>query len=1155
MKLLNLKIHNLASIEDAEIDFNGSVLRDEPLFLIAGATGAGKTTILDAICLALYNDTPRFFGAEEKKLKIIDRFNDANKRDKNYVPGVQEITADHKGQLLRRGAVEAWVELTFETEDAEYLAKWFVKRKKGRADGKLESPINTLTNLATGYVVEKAKPFKEEIQNVVKLTFDEFCRTTMLAQGEFTRFLQSSSKDKSGILEKLTRTTKYTEIGKKIFELRKIHEVEYKKKEALLQGITLLTEEETAEKLRERDELKSLSETISADLAACDKKHIWLSTDRKLASDIEGSNEALQRMQEKTATEEYKREGRMVADYIATTEPRAWMADMQLAKRQIQQLKDEEPGMVRQFAELVAANNMVGKALDDDLRELEKVEDLIGERQDHAGMLHDARAITLRLRQVKTDEESIRKKQRMVEEATNRLPEMDERIGENRKKEQEVADQLQQKTQEREDMARKREALDPEGLKKKNKTLSGKKDDIMTAMNDNTLLDTKHAHLEETENAYRERMDERERLEKELPELRERVEWKRKQYDREKETYDNIRSSMDENIKALRATLQKGMKCPLCLQDVEHDHVPDPDYDTYIRPLFEAEKKSREELEKATTDLKAKQQMVKTLRKQEEEVGKNWEKAKGQFEKQFEVVRKDLEKVLESEPDMTMPSQQRKEMLQRLEKQVKEELAEVTGRMEEVEKIGTKLEQMMRDEKKLIKRHADAKEATKEAENKKKQLQADIDTANRDRRQLQDNIKEAMELLRSDISWAGWEKEWENDHDAFLKRLNQEAAAFVKAEQQRTALNQVIARRKTTLGVVRQSKGGVETLVPEWGGVTKAGLACHKSEDELPKLWSNLTNKVNAWKTSLANREEDLAKNAERVGAFIDAHPDISLQRLVELSECVKDEVEATRKRHEELETGIQTKKGGLATLKQQRARHLEDKPDFREEETAEWLKDKAKELDARREKTLQDVGKLEQQLREDKEKQKKHAQALVDLEKSKVEYGQWEKLDNELGGSDGSKFSRVAQSFILRHLLAHANNYLAKFTNRYELVCEPGVLTILVKDRFSNQSPQSATILSGGESFMVSLSLALALAKLNVNQSSVDTLFIDEGFGTLDEECLNVVMDTLEQLHQMGGHRVGIISHVEALNDRIHAQVQVKRVNPSKSIIEVKRT
>ena len=107
----------------------------------------------------------------------------------------------------------------------------------------------------------------------------------------------------------------------------------------------------------------------------------------------------------------------------------------------------------------------------------------------------------------------------------------------------------------------------------------------------------------------------------------------------------------------------------------------------------------------------------------------------------------------------------------------------MTGRLEEVENIGKQLEQMMRDERKLSNRHADAKAATKEAENLKKQQLANVDAAKSEMKQLQDNIDEALEKLRKDISWTGWEPEWDDNHMAFITRLNDEAADLTKAEQ------------------------------------------------------------------------------------------------------------------------------------------------------------------------------------------------------------------------------------------------------------------------------------------------------------------------------------------------------------------------------------
>ena len=198
-------------------------------------------------------------------------------------------------------------------------------------------------------------------------------------------------------------------------------------------------------------------------------------------------------------------------------------------------------------------------------------------------------------------------------------------------------------------------------------------------------------------------------------------------------------------------------------------------------------------------------------------------------------------------------------------------------------------------------------------------------------------------------------------------------------------------------------------------------------------------------------------------------------------------------------------------------------------------------------------LGQLQREMKENEEKKTQFADAVAACEDSRKQAERWGKFNEVFGSADGKKFSRIAQSFILHHLLNHANHYLRQFSDRYELVCEPGSLAILVSDRFSRQSPQYVKVLSGGESFMVSLSLALALSQLNTHQAYVDILFIDEGFGTLDEECLNTVMDTLEHLHQMGGRRVGIISHVDALNERIRTQIQVSRIDPSRSQVCIK--
>ena len=165
-----------------------------------------------------------------------------------------------------------------------------------------------------------------------------------------------------------------------------------------------------------------------------------------------------------------------------------------------------------------------------------------------------------------------------------------------------------------------------------------------------------------------------------------------------------------------------------------------------------------------------------------------------------------------------------------------------------------------------------------------------------------------------------------------------------------------------------------------------------------------------------------------------------------------------------------------------------------------------------------------------------------------------WDKLNRYFGGT---RFRTLVQTYILRPLLNNANLYLEQITDRYTLTCdeENEKLSILVLDKYNKNEVRSVTVLSGGERFMVSLALSLALSSLNRPDLNVNILFIDEGFGTLDQKNLDSVMSTLEKLQYIAGQsnrRVGIISHREELNERIRTQIHVSRHGEGRSRVEI---
>ena len=274
MKLQKLTIKNLASIEDAVIDFENGPLSEESLFLICGETGAGKTTLLDAICLSLYNETPRMERAENEKYKDVGQSFSSKK---------EEVSINDSRQLMRRNTSEAWTELEFTgSNETPYTAKWYVARAHRKASGAIQDAKWTLENRKTGVQLIKKNEIKAEIQVAVGLTFEQFCRTTLLAQGDFTKFLQSKESEKSDILEKLTGTGIYSEIGAGIYTITKEKRTDYENQNRKLEGIHILTDEEITEI---NENMTTLNAEISGNALQKNTavlKHDWLKRQTEL---------------------------------------------------------------------------------------------------------------------------------------------------------------------------------------------------------------------------------------------------------------------------------------------------------------------------------------------------------------------------------------------------------------------------------------------------------------------------------------------------------------------------------------------------------------------------------------------------------------------------------------------------------------------------------------------------------------------------------------------------------------------------------------------------------------------------------------------------------------------------------------------------------
>lgn len=198
------------------------------------------------------------------------------------------------------------------------------------------------------------------------------------------------------------------------------------------------------------------------------------------------------------------------------------------------------------------------------------------------------------------------------------------------------------------------------------------------------------------------------------------------------------------------------------------------------------------------------------------------------------------------------------------------------------------------------------------------------------------------------------------------------------------------------------------------------------------------------------------------------------------------------------------------------------------------------------------DLGALEQQWRSDAEARKRREEGGVELKAAEDEAQRWGRLKELIGSADGAKFARFAQSLTLRQLINLANQHLKLLAERYRLMAAPGDgLDLRIVDLYQANADRPMESLSGGESFLASLALALGLSELASRHHPIDSLFIDEGFGTLDSETLEVALSALENLRSQG-KTIGLISHVELLKERLTTQVRVLRGVGGTSRIEL---
>lgn len=366
-------------------------------------------------------------------------------------------------------------------------------------------------------------------------------------------------------------------------------------------------------------------------------------------------------------------------------------------------------------------------------------------------------------------------------------------------------------------------------------------------------------------------------------------------------------------------------------------------------------------------------------------------------------------------------------------------------------------------------------------------------------------------------------------------------------------LGSALAEAKANLQNATNRLNDLHTFSPLWGQLPAQEPTM---VDDLADKATILLRDATEWRTTRESLREANDEYRKAVNGFCQSSG-IAPERIAQLSAIGAETISGIKQRLDQLKEQQLTLNGRLKAAVETLNGLNSRKPDMADGDTAESLQRQLDECRKLTDELNQRIGQQRQQLDDNQKAKAKMSDDRLKLKELEAEWLKWDKLSGELGDTNGKKLRTIAQSFILRNLLHDANDYMRHFTQRYRLTCGTDSLSILVEDNFNGGLRTSANTLSGGEGFMASLALALALARIQGREFAVDTLFIDEGFGTLDENCLDTVVSTLEQLQIIGGRKVGIISHMEALSARIHTQVQVRRdpACPTRSTVTVTTT
>lgn len=1255
MRILALSLKNLNSLQgEWHIDFRHPAYFDNGIFAITGQTGAGKSTILDAICLALYGQTPR----------------------------LGEITAS-RNDLMSRQTGECWAKVIFSTQGKTYLAEWSQKKAHNKPDGKLQSPKHSISdyqpdekgNNQGKILEEKAKLTKPKIQAITGMDFQQFTRSMLLAQGSFAVFLQAKSEERSEILEQITGSEIYSEISirvnahrseaKKALDLRQAEQsgkviltaeqeqqlIENKaqfseKAETVKQKIHQLTAIQTwqkdwqttqTEQIQNQQNLAQLNQQISdfapqrhrltLALKALEvaSEYATLNHNRQHHAKLSLTQNALQiqlpLLNQQFSEQQHQLTQTQTAKNQAETSWQTAQPKLEQAKKlavQIDELQQQFAHAQQYHTAQINEQLDLATLIETNKAELDELQHTQTEQRqeqtslaNHANLPEVVANLRTHLQGLNSNQNTLTTLQHQQNQHQTNLTQLSQTLAQNQTK---LHQFTQQTAHLQGDISTQSQQLEQllagktgdywhtqantlwQGSNTLNQ-LQQKWQEITTLRQEQTTLEQ---DLQQAQSDFTGIQNQTATLESDVQKQNQLVELLGEK---------QLLQAKIDDLDSERKNLVDGEPCPLC-GATDHPFATQQftnQADTIKTELATAKNKFKaldEQYKKATLQQNS---LSEKLQQLQQNLAKNTQNLSNHFE-QLKKLLAEVNQMLAGETFFNLQERtiftQFKTLqtadsqaffqvnfaqdLAQLQQVIAQHQTTITQKLSQIQPLQNQINQLKTELDSQNQQHYQLEKAQSDIANQQNlatqnlthvseqiaklqsdishiyqqvgqgiepfsaflpnQIVADLNSPNAltqiienltQRQQYYQQLEHKIQATEKQIITLTTSLHQQNEQ--YQKTTLTLQKATEKLHQDEQILAQRQAEKLALFGdsnIEQEEKRLVDSVNIAQTAYFSAEKAVQKTDQTLQGLQQNLSQisqELAMLNQTMSQQQSELQQRWQILGfndetAFLQAS----------LAESEREQLAHTAREHDERLHWLTRQQAEL----QQKLAHLNASPlqATAQAQTAEQVSEQLQQFNSESENIQRELGGIERQLLDNEQQKSSQTQLIHQIQQQTKVWQDWNNLYDLIGSSDGKKFRNFAQGLTFNVMINHANAQLAKMNDRYLLVADSlNPLELNVIDNYQGGEVRTSKNLSGGESFIVSLALALGLSSMASRQVQVDSLFLDEGFGTLDTEALDTALDTLTSLQQ-SGKLIGVISHVQELKDRITTQISVEK-------------